>query len=489
MAFGFSPKHIQDLPLDNLTSDQFLVIAIATAKKLNWNVGFTNETGFIAHTRMSMSSWSEEIRVKINGNIANLKSECTGNQMMDWGKNKENIDNFISAFNELKNTFLPEELALKYEELKPNLSAEGGDLLQQAPSSAKEKITGLLSIFKPTKGYFITPIIINLNIVVFIIMIITGVNVLLPENESLIKWGANFRPLTLEGEWWRLITNCFLHIGILHLLMNMYALLYIGLLLEPHLGKTRFATAYILTGISASVTSLWWNDLTISAGASGAIFGMYGVFLAMLTTNLIEKSARKALLASIAIFVSYNLINGLKGGIDNAAHIGGLVSGLVIGYAYFPSLKKPYEFRLKYITVGLLAFVVVVSSSVVYRKIPNNIAKYDLRMKDFSNMESMALEVYQMPENTPDEQLLTEIKSRGLYYWHENIKLLNELDKLDLPEQLHEQNQKLLQYCDLRVKCYELIYKAIDEESDKYQVQIADYNRQIEAIIDELTGK
>jgi rhomboid protease GluP len=137
-------------------------------------------------------------------------------------------------------------------------------------------------------------------------MAITGVNIISPDSESLVQWGANFRPLTLEGQAWRLLTNCFLHIGILHLLLNMYALLYIGVLLEPHLGRLRFAAFYILTCIIASTVSVSWHDLTVSAGASGAIFGMYGVFLALLSTNLIEKSARKALLASIGIFVVFN---------------------------------------------------------------------------------------------------------------------------------------------------------------------------------------
>jgi rhomboid protease GluP len=110
-------------------------------------------------------------------------------------------------------------------------------------------------------------------------------------------------------------------------------LLYIGLLLEPYLGKTRFLTAYLISGIAASMTSLWWNDLTISAGASGAIFGMYGVFLALLSTNLLDKSVKKVLFTSIAVFAGYNILNGLKSnsGIDNAAHIGGLISGLIIG--------------------------------------------------------------------------------------------------------------------------------------------------------------
>ncbi len=489
MALGLSPKHIQDFSLDNLSQEQFLVIALEAAKKLDWNVGCTSETSFIAYTKFSMSSWSEEVKVKIENGNANLKSECTGNQMVDWGKNKENIENLVATINELKTSFTPEELAQKYEELKPNLISKEEELLSQTPSTTKEKLISVLAIFKPTEGYFITPILINLNIVIFILMAISGVNIMLPDNESLIKWGANFRPVTLDGEWWRLITNCFLHIGILHLLMNMYALLYIGLLLEPHLGKTRFTAAYLLTGITASITSLWWHDLTISAGASGAIFGMYGVFLAMLTTNLIEKSARKALLTSIVVFVGYNLLSGMKGGIDNAAHIGGLIGGIVVGYAYFPSLKKPDATNLKHSIIGVLAVLILSTSFIVYKKIPNDIGQYDAKMKEFTTMEAMALEVYSLPQNTPEEELLYEIKERGLYYWNENIKLLNDLEKLNLPDVIHDRNKKLITYCDLRIKSYNFIYKTVEQNTDIYKDSIEYYNKKIEAIIDELKQK
>lgn len=488
MAFGLSPKYIQDLPLDNLTPEQFLVLTIEAAKKLDWNVDYASETGFIAKTKFSLSSWSEEVKVTIDGNNATLKSECTGSQMVDWGKNKENIEDLIATFNELKNSFTPEELGHKYEELKSHLISEEQDILRQPPPSTKEKITNVFSIFKPTQGYFITPIILNLNITIYILMVISGVNFMQPDNESLIKWGANFRPITLEGEWWRLITSCFLHIGIFHLLMNMYALIYIGLLLEPLLGKSRFTAAYLLTGIIASMASLFWHDLTISAGASGAIFGMYGVFLAMLTTNLVEKSARKELLTSIVVFVGYNLINGLKAGIDNAAHIGGLISGLVIGYTLIPSLKKPDQNRLKYATLSLLTVLVLVSSFAVYKKIPNDIGEYGTKIKEFVSMEAKALEVYNLPQNTSNEKILYGLKDRGIYYWNKNIKLLDSFKDLDLPPEIRTRNRHLKEYCELRIKSYELVYKAISENTEQYKDQIEGYNKQIEMKINELGG-
>jgi rhomboid protease GluP len=379
MAFGLSPKHEQTIEIADLTNEEFIVIALDVVKKLEWNSSYISEKGFIAYTKFSMSSYGEELKVTINEKVVTVKSECTGSQLMDWGKNKRNVENFITTFNEIRNSFSKGQLLEKISEIKQNFIPAEQDILSQAPLNTKEKISGFFSIFKPTEGFFITPVLLNINILVFIIMIISGVNVFMPNHEQLLNWGANFKPLTLNGQWWRLLSCCFIHIGVFHLLLNMYALLYIGLLLEPILGKARFLTAYIATGIAASLTSLLWNDLLISAGASGAIFGMYGVFVAMLTTNHIEKSARKSLLTSILIFIGYNLLNGMKGGIDNAAHIGGLLSGLVIGYIFYPSLKQTDSKKYQNIAIGFISFAIILRS--MYLMVQPPIRNFHFRAK------------------------------------------------------------------------------------------------------------
>ena len=491
MAFGIFPKHIQEYNLDNLDKEHFLVFAIEAASELDWNVSFVNETGFIAYTKFSISSWSEEVTIKIDNGVANIKSECIGAQIMDWGKNKRNVNELIHVVEKMKKELALPEIGSKIIELQQRYVSKEEDILSKLPSTSKEKITNFFSIFVPVKGYFVTPILINMNILIFIAMIISGVHFLMPDGQSLLEWGANFRPLTLAGQWWRLFTAMFLHIGILHLLLNMYALLYIGFLLEPYLGKVRFFTAYLISGVVASVTSLWWHDLTISAGASGAIFGMYGVFLALLTTNLLDKSTKKALLASIVVFVGYNILNGLKpdSGIDNAAHIGGLISGLIIGYAFVPSLKKHEDTTIKSLTIGILSIILLMSSITVYKVLSNDMEKYDEKMNTFIAMESMALEVFSLPAETSTEKILYELKDRGIYYWNENLTLIESLKDLDLPQPVIERNAKLKEYCELRIKSYELYYKAVSEDTDKYQMEINDYNNKIETIVKELTEK
>lgn len=304
ISFGFSPKQIDNLPVYDLSKKQLFVLAFEAAKKLNWNIGYLSESGFIAYTKFSMSSWSEEVQVKIEVGNINVKSECTGNQIIDWGKNKKNIDSFFTSFNETREDIDKLNIDEQYSNLAKDFISAEDDIINP-PLNKKEKISGLFSLLVPVEGYFITPIIVILNILIFAVMAISGVHLFMPSTESLLLWGANFRPMTLEDEWWRLFTSTFIHIGIFHLLMNMYALVYIGLLLEPYLGKARFLSAYLIAGIAGSVASLFWNELTVSAGASGAIFGIYGVFVALLTTKLIEKSARKSLLISIGIFVIY----------------------------------------------------------------------------------------------------------------------------------------------------------------------------------------
>ncbi|CAM4392869.1 rhomboid family intramembrane serine protease [Flavobacterium terrigena] len=489
MAVGFTPKHLENISLNDLSQQQFLALANETATKIDWNVNYISDNGLIAYTDNGMFSWNAEIKIKIENGIATINSESTGSEMVDWGKNKKNVTNFINHLEKLKPTITKEELDIKYQELKEQLVPQEEDILKLPPATKTEQITDFFSIFKPTQDYFVTPILLDLNIIIFILMVISGVNIMQPDNESLLNWGANFRPLTLEGEWWRIITNCFLHIGVFHLLMNMYALLYIGVLLEPLLGRTRYISAYLLTGITASIASLWWNDFTISAGASGAIFGMYGVFLALLTTDLVEKATRKTLLTSIAIFVGFNLINGLKGGIDNAAHIGGLLGGFVIGYTLIPSLKKPKENKLKFGTIGLLSILILTSSFAVYKKIPNDIGTYDAQMKEFVSIESMALEFYNLPPNTPNDKLLYSIKDVGIYYWNENIKLIDSFKELDLPLEIRKRNLILKEYCELRIKSYELLYKAVLEDTDKYNSQIENYGIQINAKMKELESQ
>lgn len=213
------------------------------------------------------------------------------------------------------------------------------ELRQFKNGVSKDKdLKEFFDFLKPRESYFITPILIYINTLIYIIMVIAGLGFISFKGQDLLNWGGNFRPFTTNGQWWRLLTNIFLHGGFMHLLSNMFGLLFVGLFIEPILGKTKYLVIYLATGILASCASIWWYEATVSVGASGAIFGLYGLFLALLLTKVFPPELSKAFLTTTLIFIGYNLIMGLAGGIDNAAHIGGLLSGFILGIIISRSL-------------------------------------------------------------------------------------------------------------------------------------------------------
>jgi membrane associated rhomboid family serine protease/Flp pilus assembly protein TadD len=180
----------------------------------------------------------------------------------------------------------------------------------------------------------ITAALIVINLVIFVLMVLTATHPTKFTGEHVQRWGANYGPLTMNGQWWRLISALFIHIGLFHVAINMWCLYELGLLAEQIYGGPSTLLIYLLTGIAGGVASLARNPTIVSAGASGAIFGLAGALIATLSLGRLAIGSRelKIALASLLTFSGYNLTYGfLKGGIDNGAHVGGLISGLLIG--------------------------------------------------------------------------------------------------------------------------------------------------------------
>lgn len=144
----------------------------------------------------------------------------------------------------------------------------------------------------------------------------------------LLRLGAK-APYILAGQWWRLVTAMFLHAGLLHIGMNMWCLVDLGPQVESLFSTTKFTVLYLVTGIAGFILSLWWRPLGVSVGASGAIMGLIGILIgASFHHGHLGKEYRSQLWR----WVIYIAIFGIIFNVDNAAHLGGLASGLVLGY-------------------------------------------------------------------------------------------------------------------------------------------------------------
>ena len=190
-----------------------------------------------------------------------------------------------------------------------------------------------VSAAPPLGRAIVTPILLGILTLVYVLMVVSGVSPVEPTIGSLVSWGADFGPYTLSGEWWRTLTSTFLHIGFLHLALNGWCLWRLGRMAEPLLGSGRFAALYLLSGLGGSLVSLAVHPLLVSAGASAAIFGVAGSLIALRYLRHLPLTAQsiRSSLKGVVPFVIYNLLGGLEQGIDNAAHLGGLVSGFALG--------------------------------------------------------------------------------------------------------------------------------------------------------------
>lgn len=356
------PKHEILIPLTTTDTEEVMGNIYLSLQELQWNIQYGGETSLLANTAISGSK-GQQILCLINEEGMVVSSEMIHNEVADvLGKNKKNTRQFEETYQKITAQTDPATTETALYELSL-LRIQTIDKIEVEEREAAE-IDAAMNLSK--SNLYVTYGIIALNILIFIAMIIDGAGLFTPNALVHLKWGSNYSPLTLTGDWWRLISSIFIHFGIIHLLMNMYCLYTVGVYLEPMLGKLRYLAAYLCTGLVASLVSLWWHagEPVNSAGASGAVFGMYGVFLALLTSNLIPKKVKDELLKSILLFIAFNLLYGLKGGIDNSAHIGGLLSGFVFGYGLVWTIKKEREERpvnwllplLVIISVGSAAF-------------------------------------------------------------------------------------------------------------------------------------
>jgi rhomboid protease GluP len=157
-------------------------------------------------------------------------------------------------------------------------------------------------------------------------------------SRTLIRWGADVALLVNYGEWWRLFSAIFIHIGIIHLLFNSYALIFIGPILEEILGKEKFLVVYLATGALGFVLSNWYYDPRMpTAGASGAIFGMIGAAIVLSRRWAAGSSVFRQQLVHWAI---YGFGYGLLIGANNAAHLGGFASGMALAFV-LPNPNRP----------------------------------------------------------------------------------------------------------------------------------------------------
>jgi rhomboid protease GluP len=281
------------------------------------------------------------------------------------------------------------------------------------PSQGTEPFRGAPEVLRPAPGYIPTPqpvmrrrrsfwatapatyVLVAINCAVFLAMIARGVSPMMPSPDQLMHWGANNAgSVIILGEWWRIVTAMFVHVGIIHLATNMWCLWNLGLLAEPLMGSFGVVAVYVLTGAAGNLLSVLWNALhpyaagfssnmphqnfdplvyfPPGAGASGAVFGIAGALIVLLKSQRlpVPPLELKKLRKSVIYFAVINLVIGLSVdgfsartgiSIDNSAHLGGVLCGLLFAAPMVPRIGNPrpmFTTRLQ-VAIGMIVGILV----------------------------------------------------------------------------------------------------------------------------------
>ncbi|HVI03290.1 MAG TPA: rhomboid family intramembrane serine protease [Enhygromyxa sp.] len=323
---------------------------------------------------------------------------------------------------------------------------------------------------------WLTYVLIGLNAAVWLVMVGLGVDAFEPDAGALLTWGGNLGILTSGGEWWRLLTATFIHAGILHLAFNLYFAWVIGRACEQIFGSAAYALIYFGSGLFASLVSVAWQPGVVSVGASGALFGVFGAFLGftirrrgMLRPEFVQSVRRNAL-----ILIGINLAIGFAvPGIDVAAHVGGLVAGLGIGYSIAKLAEKPISSPREARAVRVRAIGLTTAATVAV------LVAGALAIPRYDNPIPTLERVWQRHDDAVQNYEATqEVASRIAAIEQELLPMLREgeaeLGKLErLPKQSRATVDANRRYFELQIRAFERELEALRND-DPSAMQAAD---------------
>ncbi len=433
------------LSFEGYTPQQFIQLISLAMKSLQWTSQVLNDSEIEGEVKASPWANAYKVSVQVYENEAWItgKSSQLG---FKRNKNKKNVEVLRDAIVQLQLHYSPEQLEepgskLLIDKEEFLFDFEKNPVITQAQTNKQTK-NGLW-------GYLASCSLIAIMLIVFVLMVLSGVSIFDPSAAEIFVWGGNFQPYTVVDDYWRLITHLFVHVGIIHLVLNLYALFIIGQYLEPIIGRGRLLLYFLITGIMGGIVSIWWDAGRISAGASGAIFGLYGVFMILLLSGLLGKEMKKNLLTSIGVFIAANLIYGIKDNIDNAAHLGGLVCGTFIGLLMTMEIKWPKQ-RLILKTATIVLPLVIAYSYL--DSADNSDLDFTFRLQQIAMLDSDADWPITSGSGKSDQQMAGDMERTSIPKWTEIASILKRYQ----PKELNPLNEKLhialTDYTTLRLK-------------------------------------
>lgn len=457
----------------------FLGKSIQACTDLNWNFVSCTQDSVVYQ---SVINEDETVFISIfkddSGHWLLIESEENENPAVadDW------TSQFEAAFLACDgDDTLYEELYLKITEIYKKSKRRLREL------SRRELQNLAMASFK--NGYFFTPILLLLNSLIFVITLFTGFGFFDTEAAEAIAAGGNFGAFTLDGQPWRLLTYQFLHGGgLVHIFYNMVTLYYLGEFLEKRMGSWFFIGLYLITGCFAGLFSLLGDSMTVSTGASGAIFGLAGAGMAII---VLEKIITGKVIVPIwlaVLMLGMMMLEGLREGVDNWAHTGGLFSGFFFGTLYSLNELK-LKCRKGKPVILLFASVLLLLS---FSRMPLTGVNYYKLQQRFYEKVVKAYYYQQQMDTSNLKSRLKSIHDVGIKNWEKSLQISDSMFRLSwkwgLSSQQKQQSKRYFRLANSGLYSSGLYYRAWQEQTDRLNDSLILSYKNVDSLYNELFG-
>ncbi len=345
-------------------------------------------------------------------------------------------------------------------------------------------------LFSRVRRADVTLALVIINAIIFALLVAMSRNAMQIPSDLLIRAGGNFAPLVQKGELWRLFSALFLHGGLLHVGLNMFALYQAGQVVERLFGRLGFLVIYVGAGLLGNLASLWWKQGSVSVGASGAIFGVYGALLAylLLQRGSVPGEVFREMRSGTLGFIGYSLFAGFSlPGIDNAAHLGGLAGGMILGLAFAEPVvsSRPVRWLSPRALGGVL--VLVALGLTLWQQTPEVVRRYQADSAYQQTLQRFVLDEQELLRE--QAALMDSLRQRRLteaaaleVLEHDFLprweRLINQLSGTTAPAPSEWQRQELVAYASTRRDAVKALAQAFEtrqmvwvERSRALQVQ------------------
>lgn len=316
-----------------------------------------------------------------------------------------------------------------------------------------------------------TPLTIGLiiiNLIVYLTMIVNGVDLFLPASRTIVDWGGIFDPFVVKGEWWRLVSSMFIHIGCIHLVLNVVTLYSLGKTFEVKYGTLCLFMVYFTSGIAGGIASVYSNMFQVGAGASGAIFGIAGALIAMLLLEgKGDKFTSRSELVNIFVFILINVIFSLRFKfIDLAAHLGGLLVGFFTG----ASLQMYLSYRSQLSRAMFIFGIIILLNGSLLFLFASNFPKYRYwyftMFQSFIKNDEETISILKNPKSYTSALVSNVNIQAADNIWKENLKILKIFK--NVPPDLKQDIKILKNYITLRRTSLNYFKEYLDQHELAY---------------------